>query len=409
MKRRILHGLVAGLLALAAAPATAVLCAIDQVPAATLLVPFFEVDLDNFSGVTTVVAITNTASTAHVAHVTLWTDWGIGVFAFDVYLTGHDVQVINLRDLFNGFIPRTASRGQDPADIVSPQGPRSDDDNFASCAGILPPPNLPQSITDHLRASLTGGPSAMLGGKCSGSARGDSVAHGYVTVDVVNGCTLRLATDVGYFETDTSMANVLTGDMMVVSPAAGTLFSYPVVHLEAGALPPGSRSFYGRYVGDSGLDGREPLPSTYAVRYLGPAPAADSELLVWRESPIGSPATCGNSPAWAPLPTPAVMLLDEATQTTYAAASLPFAAGVLGLHAGLANPFDRGLAILRLDHGRFAGRPAQGFVLARSSQGALDHSVEALQLEDNCTGARFPFIFADGFEAGLSVWSWATP
>src|SRR5262249_42219232 len=107
MKRRILHGLAAGLLALAGAPAGAVLCAIDQVPAATLLAPFFEVDLNNVSGVTTVVAITNTASTAHVAHVTLWTDWGIGVLDFDVYLTGHDVQVINLRDLFNGLIPRT--------------------------------------------------------------------------------------------------------------------------------------------------------------------------------------------------------------------------------------------------------------------------------------------------------------
>ena len=41
------------------------------------------------------------------------------VLGFNVYLTGYDVQTINLRDiLLSGALPRTASRGQDPFDAV---------------------------------------------------------------------------------------------------------------------------------------------------------------------------------------------------------------------------------------------------------------------------------------------------
>ena len=62
---------------------------------------------------------------------------------FDIYLTGYDVQTINLRDIFvAGNLPRTASVGQDPDDDISPQGPVSQDINFASC-GTLPHSDLP--------------------------------------------------------------------------------------------------------------------------------------------------------------------------------------------------------------------------------------------------------------------------
>src|SRR5262249_35595954 len=44
--------LLVGLLALVA-PASAVICTIDDVPAATLLLPYFEVDLNNPNGLTT--------------------------------------------------------------------------------------------------------------------------------------------------------------------------------------------------------------------------------------------------------------------------------------------------------------------------------------------------------------------
>ncbi|HBL30141.1 MAG TPA: hypothetical protein DD490_25165, partial [Acidobacteria bacterium] len=58
---------------------------------------------------------------------------------WDVYLTGYDVQTVNLRDiLVSGILPRTASAGQDPTNTISPKGPISQDINFASCGGFLP-------------------------------------------------------------------------------------------------------------------------------------------------------------------------------------------------------------------------------------------------------------------------------
>src|SRR5258708_31195743 len=69
----------------------------DQVPAATLLLPYFEVDLGNPAGVSTSFWVNNASAAATVAHVTLWTDEGIPTFNFDIYLTGYDVEKVDLR------------------------------------------------------------------------------------------------------------------------------------------------------------------------------------------------------------------------------------------------------------------------------------------------------------------------
>lgn len=80
-------------------PATANTCSIDVVPAATLLVPYFEVDLTSASGVTTLVSIHNASAAPAVALVTLWTDWGWPSYHFHVFLTGYDVTQLNLYDV----------------------------------------------------------------------------------------------------------------------------------------------------------------------------------------------------------------------------------------------------------------------------------------------------------------------
>jgi hypothetical protein len=100
------------LLCALAPPAGAVTCALDDVPAATLLLPYFEVDLDNPLGRTTLFSINNASASAVLTNVTLWTDLGIPALYFQVYLTGYDVQTINLRDLFAGVLPRTATVGR---------------------------------------------------------------------------------------------------------------------------------------------------------------------------------------------------------------------------------------------------------------------------------------------------------
>jgi len=403
----------------ASTPAAAVLCAVDQVPAATLLVPFFEVDIDDFNSTTTLVEIMETSGAAVLTHWTLWTDWGIPALTFDVYLTGHDVQTVNVRDLLNGNLPRTASTGQDPGNFISPRGPRSTDVNYPSCNGVLPPTNpMPALLVDEMRRRLTGKPLVLdpYAGKCAGSPRanGDNIARGYITIDVVNGCTLLDPTEPSYYTGTLGNANVLIGDAFLASPGPSfnTAYGYPVVHLEAATLPPGSRSFYGRYVGGTGSDGREPLPSTFVAPFDGPSPDA-TQLMIWRESGAAdTPVDCGTQPAWAPLPTKPIELLDEQTQEVKASLSLPIATDIVDLAADVTNPFGRGLAVLDLDHGGFAGRPAQAFVWRRSSLGSvgpLETAVAATPLEDLCTGSRFFLMFHDGFEQALAPWSGVTP
>src|SRR6476659_2952750 len=131
------------LLPLVALPAAAEICTIDDVPAATLLLPYFEVDLNSQNGVQTLFSINNASASAAVAHVTVWTDWSIPTLDFDVYLTGCDVQTINVRDLFNGFVPITADAGADPGDHISHKGPLSQDINFPGVGPCAAPYNSP--------------------------------------------------------------------------------------------------------------------------------------------------------------------------------------------------------------------------------------------------------------------------
>ena len=403
----------AGLLLCAlGAPAGAMHCAIDQVPAATLLLPYFEVDLADFNNVTTLLDLTNTSPAATLAHATIWTDWGVPALGFDVYFTGYDVQIINLRDVINGNLPVTASAGQDPKDVYSPHGPRSTDVNYASCSGVLPPANplSPTAVAD-LRAKLKGEPIPSTPTLCAGSPRGDQIARGYVTIDVVTGCTALDPTSPGYFSGVASNDNKLVGEMLVITAGStDTMWTYPLIHLEAATLPPSSPSFYGRYVGDSGADGREPLPSSYAARFLGPSPESSTRLLVWRETPaMSGPVPCASGPAWVPLATNAVQLVDEATQAFPAAASLPVAANAIEVATDLASPLQQGLAILQLDHTAMGGRHAQAAVLSAHSIGVLESAFQASQLDDLCTNQRYQPLLVDGFENGFVPWAGMTP
>jgi hypothetical protein len=147
------------LLVVPAVPSRAAVCTLDNVPAATLLLPYFEVDTADPNGRTTLMAINNASARATLAHVVLWTDLGIPTLSFDIYLTGYDVQSINLRDIFAGHLPQTADHGHDPADILSPKGRLSQDISIPSC-GSLPAADLSSPLVDHLRRAHAGEPSA---------------------------------------------------------------------------------------------------------------------------------------------------------------------------------------------------------------------------------------------------------
>src|SRR5688572_31202888 len=192
---------------------------IDDVPAATLLLPYFEVDIANQNGVTTLFSINNASATAVLAHVTVWSDQSVPVLDFDVYLTGYDVQTINMRDIFiHGIVPTTASAGQDTAgDTISPQGPVSQDINFASCSALpYSQPRLGVGFRAHLQAWLQGFASPSTG-NCAGSKQQDNILRGYVTVDTVNACNLFFPSDWALYAPFVTDQNVLWGDYFYVN------------------------------------------------------------------------------------------------------------------------------------------------------------------------------------------------
>ena len=329
--RRVILGLISCLLGLAVSSGAGAGAATTRKtapePAATLLLPYFEVDLNNFNGLTTLFSVNNSSPQAVLAHVTVWSDLSVPVLGFDIYLTGYDAQAINLRDILaNGFLPRTASAGQDPADTISPHGPLSQDINFASCTGLLPAPTMSSAFIQHLQLSLTGKPSPILGNLCAGRAFGDNVARGYVTVDTVNNCTLRLPSDAGYFGAggtgDATNQNVLWGDYFSIDLANNTAEGNTLVHIVADATDvetssPGRYTFYGRYVGWSAADNRRPLATNFAVRYLdGGLFSGGTSLIVWRDSklkqaPFACPVAAGSRPSWYPLGQEVVLIFDE--------------------------------------------------------------------------------------------------
>jgi hypothetical protein len=269
-------------------PVEAATCTLDGGPAATLLLPYFEVDLANDNGRTTLFAVNNASDKAAVAHVVLWTDVAVPTFAFDVYLTGLDVQTVNLRDVFAGRLPRSADAARDPGDVISPQGPLSQDVTFPGCSG-LPPQALSAEVVDHLRRAHTGQPSALFGGKCAGLGFDQrTVARGYATIDLVKDCTSLRPGDPGYFGADGVAAsdNLLWGDFFYVDPGGSFAQGENLVriHADPGRFKSGDATFYARLVGASAADGREPLGREWGVRYLtGGTFNGGTDLIVWRD------------------------------------------------------------------------------------------------------------------------------
>ena len=316
--------LIACLLAVLAAPAFAVIGTVDDVPAATLLLPYFEVDIDNPDGVTTLMSINNASATAVLAHVVLWTDLSVHVIDFNVYLTGYDVQTINLRDIIvHGNLPITASAGQDPGDTISNKGPASQDINFASCNTYFPyvNPALNQTYREHTQWALTGQPSPHFNwdGDCGGIDHGDNIARGYVTVDTVNGCSTDFPDDANYWVFGTtSTQNVLWGDYFYVNPGENFAQGETLVHIEAFEQPnPDLYTFYYRYSYDAGVPGadrREGLGNAFAVRYAnGGSFDGGTDLLVWRDSKVTveQGGYCGDFPPPFPLGQSQVVVFDE--------------------------------------------------------------------------------------------------
>jgi hypothetical protein len=315
--------LLALLLGLAlAGGANAATCTIDQVPGATLLLPYFEVDIANPAGVDTLFTINNASATAVLTHVVVWTDMSVEALDFNIYLTGYDMQTVSMGLIIrDGVVPVTATAGQDPRDTISPQGPLSQDINFASCNGFFPysEPALDEEFLDHLQSILTGGVSSIYG-NCGGWDYGDGIARGYVTIDTMSACTLLRPCDPGYFQGLASYQNVLWGNWFIVEGDENFAMGDTMVALEAfpgqtAANPFVNGTFWGRCNGGGVYsDFREPLPSSYGVNYYNNAAfTGGTDFVVWRDSetPSTDGFSCTAGPSWFPLPQNQVVIFDE--------------------------------------------------------------------------------------------------
>ena len=352
--RAIASGLVlfATLPLLAAQPATTNnndSCDIGVYPAATLLLPYFEVDTvaSQGTGGTTLFTITNTSRYPQIAHVTVWTDWAYPVLGFNVFLTGYDVQGINLYDVIvRGVIVTSVPYGTSittvpgspqPAGSTSGATPLSNTSNpnfvtfgerNVSNTCLALPGILPNDLVTAVRNALTTGTGYVSSGSSCGSTQigfnHGTRAVGYVTVDVVSYCSTQFPTDGSYFAGPTApllFDNVLLGDYQQIGPtpqgsgAAATFDAEggPMVHIRA--VPEGGLSgasggqsietslpftFYDRYTqaGVRTADRRQPLPSLWTTRYIqGGASAFATDLKIWREGITGGPSCSGSSGA----------------------------------------------------------------------------------------------------------------
>jgi hypothetical protein len=261
-------------------------CDVATLPAATLLLPYFEVDLDDFGGETTLFTVTNVADRAKVVRVTLWTDYGFPVLSFDVYLTGYDVQSINLRDvLASGQIGGPEGTGT----AVSPVGDLSRTAGAGhDLTGCIEIPHLTPEMVARIQDAFLLGSYEVPGhqGRCVvGTAHANAI--GYATMDVVRRCNGELP-GLEYFEEDIRYDNVLMGEYQQLNPGASFAQGGPMVHIRAvGDNFP--ETFYGRlnvddHPGERPSDQRQPLPSTFFARWIsGGSSTYRTSFKIWRE------------------------------------------------------------------------------------------------------------------------------
>ncbi len=418
---------------------------IDAVPAATLLIPRFEVDLSNAAGTTTLFSVNNASAAPAVAHVTVWSEFTVPVLDFDIYLTGYDVQTVNMGSLIrDGILPRTGPSDALPSDDadVSNNGLYSTGHSTfgGTCSttpGIQPNYNpLSGTFLAIVQQALSGQPLAT-SGACSSTTGNTSLARGYITIDSVNECSQEFPSNPGYFEdggaapATANNNNVLWGDFFLVDPTNNFAQGFTAVHIEADAalLPGGTAcdvtdfaptTFYCSLTendgnaaipaGGAGSDNREALGSVYATRYVsGGGFSGGTSLLVYRDSNTGAgaPRVCGTTPT--PMSQAQIVVFDEMENPVVAvvggpsggpaaAAELPFPwctnRAVVGTDLSVVEPF--GWLYLNLNEGLNPGEHNQAYVLTNfDATGTYSVGFDAIQLNNlslTSTSASNPLL-----------------
>ncbi len=263
-------------------------CEIGVVPAATLLLPYFEVDLDDPRGETTIFTITNVTKVDRIARVTLWTDYAFPVLTFNVPLNAYGMQSISLYDVIaRGVLPQHST---------------------GTCTNAP----LTSELVAYMKSAFLEGtvPTILSVQGCNNVGYEHDNAVGYATVDLVSNCSTNNPFAEKYWTEDIAYDNVLIGDSQQVSAASQFAQGSPMVHVRAipeGGTPAGRmanpkkygshfiRTFYGHYqpLRAPTLDGRQPLPSVFAARWISGGPTGFTTFFkVWREGKTGPGVTC---------------------------------------------------------------------------------------------------------------------
>ena len=295
-----------------------------------MLLPWFDVSIPN-GFEKTIFTVTNVTAVPQIAHVTIWTDWSFPVLSFNLFLTGYDVQAIDLADvLLRGSIAPPA--GTSATDrLVSPNPgsgvPGAIPDSYVSnpnitreavafggaCSTQLS--QLPQELLEVVQAALTTG--LYPGANGCGTTRVGGThrnAIGSVTIDVVNTCTPRYPDDPQYLLKELLYDNALIGDYQDVHvdlTVGNFAQGNPMVHIRA--IPEGGSAgsgygsnlpytFYDRFTvslpgqKQRTFDRRQPLPSVFAARWLeGGTSGLNTSYKIWREGLVVGTQSCSKA------------------------------------------------------------------------------------------------------------------
>jgi hypothetical protein len=251
-----------------ATSANAITCTIDQRPAATLLIPYFQATFNadgtiagtGPSALDTLVTIVNASSAPMLAHVNVFSERSELVLDFNIALTGFDVQSFSVASILRGNLPQTGYVDSDGSgkflDGCQRNGDASTFPNVSDGGflRVVSPPGAPATGLDNTLATTLypAGPftSAFLfqvldsldatvdSNTCLGGVNGIIDAtkpiRGYITIDHANYCNLSNPSDPAYWTNDAAgMENNLWGDYIYVSGAGIGTLGFAAVAIEA--------------------------------------------------------------------------------------------------------------------------------------------------------------------------------
>lgn len=368
MKKTLLTCLAIVAVLAIASSAAAVTCTIDQRPAATLLVPYFQVSFDNDGNLVTsgpgardtIVTIGNASSAPMIAHASVYDRYSILRLDFNIALTGFDLQSMRVSDIITGHLPNTPTDedGVPTGDVCQ----RAGGDVYPSPNGFLrvipASPTVAATTFDNSLATTEYNGvyfsiADLLREDCGGDL--EDLAIGYIVFDHANYCNLSDPTDPNYFYFNAAgMENNLFGEIVFTSGEGLPTYALSTVNLEADAAIgiasefDTTRTFYARYWEFSGYpanvcpncgsadpetdlsisspwnipgfypgirgigDQREPLGLKWAARWFDLGTSITSNFRAWR----GPVSAIFDDLCDVPAPQMASTFFDEDEQTT---------------------------------------------------------------------------------------------